>query len=225
MVALGEWRGTEALPASVTLALVKDFDAVLSWCGDAAGIAVDMPVGLLDAPRQGGRECDRAARRLLGRRGVSVFSPPCRPALAARDHAEAQRLQGGGMSIQTWHIVAKIREVDAAMSATTQIRVIEAHPELAFHRLAPPGMALARKADADGRAQRIALLAQTLGPALPDLVAERRRLGPRWLKPDDLADACVLAHVARCRVGGSARRVPEAVPPCDAKGLRMEIWY
>jgi predicted RNase H-like nuclease len=37
-------------------------------------IAVDIPIGLLSAAQPGGRGCDREARKLLGKRGSSVFS-------------------------------------------------------------------------------------------------------------------------------------------------------
>ncbi len=203
--------------------VARDFAEALAFAASASRIAVDMPIGLLDVPQPGGRACDRAARAVLGRQGSSVFSPPARPALDASDHRDAQRRQGAGLSIQTWNIVPRIREVDAAIDASMQSRVIEAHPELAFRVLA--GAPLARKATADGFAERAALLRTVFGPSLPDLVAARRAIGPSMLKLDDLADACVLAFVARRADDGSARRLPDGDPPVDARGLRMEIWY
>ena len=48
-------------------------------------LAIDMPIGLID----GTSACDKAARAKLGwPRRNSVFSPPCRAALAGRDYAE-----------------------------------------------------------------------------------------------------------------------------------------
>lgn len=42
-------------------------------------VAVDIPIGLLDAAKRGGRDCDIEARKRLGsRRGSSVFPPPVR---------------------------------------------------------------------------------------------------------------------------------------------------
>ena len=43
-------------------------------------VAVDMPIGLLE---RGARQCDVEARRLLGVRRSSVFTPPLRPMLAS----------------------------------------------------------------------------------------------------------------------------------------------
>lgn len=53
-------------------------------------VAVDVPIGLLDAYKVGGRACDRAARKLLGRpRGSSVFPAPVRPVLTATSWEDA----------------------------------------------------------------------------------------------------------------------------------------
>lgn len=225
VVAITELRAGDALPCSATLVVVRGFADVIALTATAQCVAVDMPIGLLDVPRPGGRDCDRAARALLGRQGSSVFSPPARPALAAGDHREAQRRQGAGLSIQTWNIVPRIREVDAAMTPARQARVFEAHPELAFRTLAGRDAVLARKASTEGFAQRVRLLAAAIGPAVPDLPAERSRLGMTTCALDDLADALVLAEVAGRAAAGAAFRVPAGEPPVDSRGLRMEIRF
>ena len=67
---------------------------------------------------------------------------------AARHRAHADGL---GLSVQTWNIVARIAEVDAAADDP---RLVEVHPELSFARLA--GGALAGKRTAAGREARLA---------------------------------------------------------------------
>ncbi len=166
-------------------------------------VALDMPIGLPDRP---GRLCDTLARRLLGPRRASVFSPPVRSVL------EAGLFQG--VSLQCYNLFPKLREVDALMTPALQDSVRETHPELAFARL-NGGVPLAfPKRVAEGRAERLQLL--------------RRVLGRRWEPPrlrgaasDDLLDAAVLALVAR----DFSRRLPAEEPECDARGLRMEIWF
>ncbi len=55
------------------------FKDVLNLTPAPKVIAIDIPIGLLDTPEIGGRECDREARRLLKPpRASSVFSPPIR---------------------------------------------------------------------------------------------------------------------------------------------------
>src|SRR6478735_7665406 len=82
-------------------------------------IAVDVPIGLLDVYEVGGRSCDRAARKLLGRkRASSVFPAPVRATLSAKSYEEAcaclraSALHGRRITKQTYNILDKIREVD-----------------------------------------------------------------------------------------------------------------
>ena len=52
-------------------------------------IAIDVPIGLLDAYEIGGRACDRKARKLLQKRASSVFPAPVRPVLTPSSGAPA----------------------------------------------------------------------------------------------------------------------------------------
>ncbi len=198
------------------------FEDVLEVTRDALAVAVDMPIGLPDVPAPGGREADRAARRVLGRRAVSVFSPPARVVL---DATRWEDVRGRGMTLQGFHLLPRIREVDALMTAEAQRRIVEAHPELAFARLSGAPMR-GNKKRPEGRAERLDALARD--PRLPPLDEAalrglRRPLRGAGVAMDDLVDAVALtvtaAHIAR----GQGRRLP-ADPPRDARGLSMEVW-
>jgi predicted RNase H-like nuclease len=188
----------------------------------AAIVAVDIPIGLSDSGR---RACDQAARALLpGTRKSSVFSAPRRYMLG-KSWADANGLgkarEGVGLSKQSWHIGHKIAELDTALSPGDQDRILEAHPEVIFHRLngwAP----LPRKAGRDGRAARIELLRAA---GLPDPAPLLDRYPRKDVKTDDVVDAAACALLAREIAIGRGRRVPDGEIPRDGKGLRMEIWY
>jgi len=104
--------------ARAEVSVARDFTGVLDVTRAARVVGVDMPIGLLDAAAQAGRECDRHARRLLGRgRACSVFSPPVRcalrrptyrAALAANRASSAARL---GISIECFFLFPRLREV------------------------------------------------------------------------------------------------------------------
>src|SRR5262245_36642811 len=70
--------------------LCADFAEILCLTPRPAVIAIDIPIGLLDTPQPGGRECDRQARRLLGRRASSVFTPPTRALLHASRYEQVR---------------------------------------------------------------------------------------------------------------------------------------
>ena len=107
-------------------------------------VAVDIPIGLLSSAQRGGRECDIAARKLLGSgRASSVFPPPSRPALAhpddyraASDANRRSSSDGIGISKQCFSIIPKISEVDDFIDPTLQVVVKEIHPEVCFWLMA-----------------------------------------------------------------------------------------
>lgn len=209
--------------APVELRLARRFREVLEV--EQASIAVDLPIGLPDGPRVAHRDCDSGARALLAARRSTVFAPPLRCHLSARTYGA--RLRGAGLSIQAFHLLPKLREVDEALEPADQWRVFEAHPELAFQRLAGEPLLEPKRTPA-GRERRRKLLAEARQPglsgaldALDRFLSETRR---SEVAEDDALDALVLARTAWLHQRGRARRLP-ADPPRDARGLCMEIWW
>ena len=85
-------------------------------CGAASTVLIDISIGLTDSPDQ--RECDFEARRALGPRRSSVFTPPSRAALEARSYREASTLNfretGRKLNLQTWNRFARWTSSSAA---------------------------------------------------------------------------------------------------------------
>lgn len=199
---------------------------------DLATIAIDMPIGIPAIASPGGRACDAALRRRLGGRQSSVFAVPARAALAENDygaasaaalaHSEPPRK----VSRQCFHLFPKMREVDEHMTPALQDRIVECHPEGAFWAMNggqpldlpkkvksqpfPPGLGL----------RHLLLSRAGFDPAF--LAGQRFRSAQAG--QDDFLDACACAWTARRVQNGEAVRFPEAEPPLDPKGLRMEIW-
>ncbi|MFC7203696.1 DUF429 domain-containing protein [Haloferax namakaokahaiae] len=189
---------------------------------DAERVLVDIPIGL---PETGRRSCDSIARELMGSRAATVFYAPVRAVLDESTHERASavnRAQSGyGLSVQAWHLVPKIREVDAVLQTHPDARgrILEAHPELAFRAFAGEPLS-AKKSTEAGRSRRLELLRDEFGDADPEAVY-RETVAQTYRKDvarDDVIDALVLA--------ASARRPLEshpASPPTDATGLPMAI--
>ena len=155
-------------------------------------------------------------------RATSVFSPPVSAGLVGSDYRDALRLNGSGMSKQTYNITQKIREVDQSMQPSLQRRVYEAHPELTFRALAGKPLKHNKKTLAGQRERRELLKAHF---DVIDPEALRERFGRSSPALDDILDAHALAVTALRIQGQAAERLPRAQPECDSKGLRMEMWY
>lgn len=172
----------------------------------AAHVGVDMPVGLVDGPR----DTDAAARALLPGRAASVFSTAARSVVegfvdgSLTTHAEATarsiEITGSGLSQQAWRLVPKMAEVEEL--AASGVVLTEVHPELAFATIV--GEPLPRKRSWPGLMRRREVLAG-LGVDLPT-----RFEGDTAAAPDDVVDAAVCAWVADgLACGAPMLRVPE----------------
>ncbi len=208
----GGWVVAHVGPG-VTWSVCPDAASVLAATAGCAAVGVDIPLGL---PVGGARRaCDVAAAAALGRARSSVFACPPRAVLAEATYegacAVARRTTGRAISLQSFHIGAKIREWDGLVDRPAH--VVEVHPELALRRLAPD-VDFAPKKSARGAGQRIAALARWLpiGPALADL--------PAGARLDDVLDALAAAWSATRVARGEAERLGEEL---DDRGRPMFV--
>ena len=192
--------------------LVTGATALLELAAElgAVAVAVDVPVGL---PEAGVRACDVAARRRLAGGGASsVFAAPPRAALEHATYAAARRCLPT-LSAQTFALVERIRDVDAALPAAgpdVHALVVECHPEVSLRTLI--GAALPRKRSAPGALRRLRALEQVYGTLPVD--------APAQAGLDDALDALACAWTA-----GRWRRGQAEVlgGDLDATGVPMRI--
>ena len=208
------------------IGVFKAFDDLWRRWNLLTRIFIDIPIGL---PGAGRRPCDVETRRLLGKRGSSVFAVPCREALSARTYRQAcrinQRILGVKLSIQTWNISAKIREIDTWLRRTpaAQPRIRESHPELCFWALNGARAMVYPKKSLQGFEERFRLLGNIYRHAAPLVRQALNQYRRKDLARDDILDALVLAISARFSSG-----MPQTAPlnpPVDREGLPMEIVY
>jgi predicted RNase H-like nuclease len=220
----GGWLAvTEAPDGSLTARVVATFAALIRSLPSTAVFGVDIPIGL---PEEGARQCEKDARRLLGRpRMSSVFSAPLRACLVAMKYEEACgirfQIEGKKMSRQAFGILSKIREVDDELATDTSLaaRVIEVHPEVSFLLMNGGAPMRDRKKSADGKAERRALLEAQW----PDCIeAMRASLRGQDYALDDLHDAMAALWSAR-RWGSCKARVLSDPVARDRAGLPMRI--
>jgi predicted RNase H-like nuclease len=215
--------GVDGCPGGWVGALVDG--ASLSWhtgsfaevlALPARVVAVDIPIGLPCGAAR--RAADVAAKQELGPQRSSVFFVPPRVVLEALTQAEATLLSraagSGGVSIQTFHLLDKVAEVDALVRTDPAVaaRVVEVHPEVSLRRLG--GHPLPPKRKAAGRRARLELLRTWLPAlALPSPL-------PARAKTDDCLDAVACAWTGQRWLRGEAEVLGDEV---DALGVPMRI--
>jgi predicted RNase H-like nuclease len=182
---------------------------------EATIIGVDIPLGSNGAVRV----ADRAARRLLGRRGASVFDAPPRDVLDAPDYATANRRcrerHGRGLSAQAWNLAPKMLDVEPHWHHAPQ-RIFEVHPELSFSTMAGSVVEEPKRTWAGQRTR--ARLLDEAGIRVPD------ELGPAGAAgPDDVLDAAAVAWSAARIAAGEQRCVPDPAER-DAANRPIAIW-
>lgn len=200
--------------------LAPTFATVLSETFDCKSVCVDIPIGLSDGNKP--RACDIEARKLLGRRASSVFPPPIRQCLSAKDYKTACDISfnycNKKLSKQSFYLLDKIRQVDDLITPTLQQHLREVHPEISFCALNHNKPLQQYKKTIPGQAQRHKLL-QRVFPGMDGILANAP---VRGYAMDDAFDALVAAWTAAQTILGKIRTLPEK-PELDSKSLRMEI--
>ncbi len=189
-------------------------------------ILIDIPIGL---PHWRKRLCDAEARRILGKRGSSVFPAPSREAINQSDYDRAcamnEKILGKKLSKQSWNISNKIRQVDLLIDRDylTKSVIRESHPEICFWALAGGNVMIHNKKTKQGAEERIGLL-KNLKPFTEEIYHNALGSARREdLAKDDILDAIALAITAGSP-SQTLHTIPEQ-PERDLKNLPMEIVY
>jgi len=162
---------------TITHGVADTIAALMDTLAPQSRVFIDIPIGLLEGGSEG-RECDKAARKMLGnRRASSVFPAPYRPVLSAKTYEDAKHqsfiASGKMLSQQAFAITPKIREVDDYLAANINARHIirEIHPELCFWGLNQRQAMRNPKKTKAGFEERLVVLEQRL-LNIPSLIAK-----------------------------------------------------
>ncbi len=215
------WVGTLLRGSAYDVLVAPDIatlvEAARRAAPDLSVVGIDIPIGL---PDDRPRRTDVLARsRLPVGRKSSVFPTPARAAVGHTTHPEASAANraalGVGLSIQAFHLVPRILDVDAYVRGGPTVSVIEVHPEVSFAEL-DPVCVVPSKAGREGVVARTAAL-RSVGLAPP---AHVRGQG---YAADDLLDACVVAWTASRYAAGTAYPLPDP-PEVFSDGIPAAIW-
>jgi predicted RNase H-like nuclease len=194
-------------------------------------IGIDIPIGL---PQADSRQCDLEARKLLGRRGVSVFPAPLRPTIEGTSNAtpyarvhERQRqhhARGKGLSQQAWRLLPKIREIDSFLreDPSRAERIVEVHPEVSFYFWNGAAPLPGSKKSREGKVARARLIDASWPGERERLVHELRAAHRGEFAEDDLCDAFAALWSMRRHRSRTAITLPSRVNR-DSVGLPQQI--
>jgi predicted RNase H-like nuclease len=129
-------------------------------------------------------------------------------------------MTGKKLTIQTWNIIPKIKEVDEFLAEVkpARQRIRETHPEVCFWALAGRAMKHRKKRKQGFNERKQAL--ESLYPHTEEIVdCALKKYRRRDVAKDDILDALALAITA---ARGKLITIPER-PEYDSRGLPMEI--
>lgn len=206
--------------------VLESIDALLTIAVSDSFICVDMPIGLREKDTRE-RRCDKAARKLLKKKGASVFPAPSRRSLDASEYKAAsalnERCTGRKLSKQSFFISKKIKQLDDFIQTSGKgLRIRECHPELCFLALNDFEPLKYAKKQKKGRAEREGILSKYMPSASILIEGASRKYLKKHVALDDIVDAMVLALTASFEY--RILSVPQQ-PEYDDSDLRMEIVY
>ena len=184
-------------------------------------VIIDIPLGLeVSSPN---RKCDVEARKFLGLRSSTIFSPPCLEAVFCENYNQAKAINltqtGKSISKQSWFLSKKILE--AREFSEKGFKLKEGHPECSFADFAGRPL-LDKKKSTRGIFKRVHILEQ-LGfrpPLLAEMLPENTAVGA-----DDLLDAMILCWVARKFYNGESKKFPSTETSIRELYHDMSIYF
>ena len=223
------WFFVALEPSGTTrFGVVRALQELVRDAREPARVFVDIPIGL--PTKAGERECDLVARRQLGEpRRRSVFPAPARGVLDAVDYEDAKRRSldttGKSLTIQTFSIVPKCREIDRLLRDDAKARrlVREVHPEVCFWAFAGRRPMEHKKTKPEGFRERLDLLKRLRPSAEHEIERMVRKFKSKEVARDDAVDA-MAAAVTALGEGAALRTLPSR-PQRDSVGLPMEMVY
>ena len=200
---------------------------------------IDMAIGFPSCKEQ--VRPDKAAREILGKRGVTVFPVPCRQVVELGESIESviqnreelkelnRKKLGVSLTQQTLAIIPKMAELDGFLQEHPEYRdkICESHPEVCFARLNRNRAIKVKKSKKGGISKRTEVLKKWLEPGALDDMKTLVKNGN--CKPDDVLDAVCLAVTARLKAVGKCESIQGRVNPgeeglrVDNKGFRMQM--
>jgi len=205
---------------------VSSIEELIEFHTDLQRIFIDIPIGL--SSEKFTRTIESKLRKELGKRSSTIFTPACRKAVYAQNYDEAREINkeilGKSISIQSYNISKKIKEVDQFMEIkATELEIYESHPEICFKYLNNSEIIQTKKSTKEGFQERFQLL-QKHYPQLKSVYHNIiETYSKSKVKQDDILDAMVLC-VSNLNSKEKLRYLQDE-NDLDEKGILVKITY
>lgn len=223
------WAGIDGCRGGWIVAYTDQQSIVVQWIDSLHELKefgirsclIDMPIGL-----SAERHIDQDLRQALKPvRHHSVFSTPVRAAVYSDEYVLAKSINkkatGKSISIQSWNICPKIKEVDQFIQDTSNdFTAIESHPEYCFYRLNQNKHLQHKKSTSAGVDERIKLLHTYKAEYTKAFELALKSFPRKTVKADDILDALCLHLTGQHELGYIKNE-----PINDEKGITMQIAF
>ena len=190
---------------------------------------IDMPVGL--SSKNFERFIDFKLRTYLPKnKKSSVFTAPCREAVFSNDYNSAkkanQTITNRSISIQSWNISKKIRELDEflMLQKNSNLLIKESHPEFCFINLNNNKPLIHNKKTKEGYIERLSILKRKEKSLEPIIEKTLENFKKEKVKKDDILDSIALALTSKYWKNNGSRMISQT-PKNDEMGIPFEIYY
>ena len=219
------WLAAEIRGSEISIRKLEHISSISHHYMEADAVLIDIPIGLPENTTENAARPDCKARDFLpiGRKST-IFPVPCRQATQITDYAEASaendRVLGKKLPSQSHAFSKMIRQVDNFLTGNPQWknRLVESHPEVAFHLLNGGNGLQYSKHTGEGISERITIL-RSHGVDPSPLFAD---FSP--MQYADVLDALCLAVSAKLGYENGFHTIPES-PVHDSHSLKMQMLF
>ena len=220
------WVCCQIQDEKISLVLLKHISDITKL--NSTLMFIDIPIGLGDKKVK--RTIDVELRKLLSKsRKSSVFTPPIMEVLDVENYKIgneiSKKISGKGISIQSWNISKKIKEVNDFLLTKNshQCNLFESHPELCFESINKKPLIYSKKTD-NGIIERLEILNQHISLTHKKVADFYGKFKSNMLKKDDIVDAAVLALSAKLWSKNGKCQIMQEISH-DSNGIPFQIRY
>ncbi len=209
---------------------VRKFDTIDEICNtypNCDSYIIDIPIGLPESNTD--LRPDLFVKKLLGKKGSSIFEVPCRQAIYSESKDEARKyniqVMGKSLSEQSLGIAKAIEQIDEFLLKKPEWKnkLLESHPEFCFLKLNNDKPIFENKKTPEGKNARLEVLRRYY-PHANQILEKFLSDNSSRKKTDDVIDAMCLAIIGKEILQKGIKTIPEN-PAEDSRGIIMKMVY